>query len=92
MFLPESYATLSVPPRGTAVVQIMVPGPSCKVAPRAWANSGPGREPYLTIWYRESQKMIAFVFAVMVKTRQLAEEDRPLGEVLLNRKPAFSRP
>jgi hypothetical protein len=36
--------------------------------------------------------MIAFVFTVMVKTRQLIEEDRPLREVLLNRTPAFGRP
>jgi hypothetical protein len=35
--------------------------------------------------------MVAFVFVVMVKIRQLAEEDRPLGEVLLNRKPSFGR-
>jgi len=36
--------------------------------------------------------MLALVSAVVVKTRQLAEEDRPLGEILLNRKPAFGRP
>jgi hypothetical protein len=39
-----------------------------------------------------TEKMIAFVAVVMVQTRQLAEEDRPLGEVLLNWKPALGRP
>jgi hypothetical protein len=38
------------------------------------------------------EKRLAFVAAVMVQTRQLAEEDRPLGEVLLNWKLAFGRP
>ena len=38
------------------------------------------------------EKRIALVAAVMVQIRQLAEEDRPLGEVLLNWKLAFGRP